>query len=133
MRLIRSLLLASVACAVAVPAIAADLSRAPITKAPLMAPVAAYNWSGFYIGGHVGGVWGDKDWVEVFPLTGALPIARGSGDMSGFLAGGQVGINWQVNNIVFGVEGQISWTNADADHTCRFVIETCHTEPNWLG
>jgi outer membrane immunogenic protein len=88
MRLIHSALLACVACAVAVPAIAADLSRAPITKAPALAPVVAYNWSGFYIGGHVGGTWGNKDWTDV--TVPAVPFNLGSQDISGIIAGGQV-------------------------------------------
>jgi outer membrane immunogenic protein len=92
---------------------------------------APYNWSGFYIGAHVGGVWGTKDWTDVtFP---AAPFNLNSHDMSGFLAGGQVGINWQVSNIVFGIEGQASWTNADGDHACIIGIRTCRTEANWLG
>jgi len=130
MRLVRSALLASVACAMAFPAAAADLRAAPITKAPAYAPAAAYNWSGFYIGGHVGGTWGDKDWTDV---TFTTPFATGSHDMSGFLAGGQAGINWQVGNLVLGVEGQISWTNADGDGTCNVGVWTCRTEANWLG
>jgi outer membrane immunogenic protein len=131
MRLTKIALLASIACAIAVPAAAADLSRAPITKAPIAAPVIAYNWSGFYIGGHVGGTWGDKDWTDVtFP---AAPLSLGSQDISGILAGGQVGINWQVGNIVFGIEGQASWTNADGDHTCVIGQLRCGTEANWLG
>jgi outer membrane immunogenic protein len=131
MRLFQSALLGCVACAIAVPALAADLSRpVPVTKAPVIVP-AAYNWTGFYIGAHVGGVWGTKDWTDItFP---AVPVNLGSHDLSGFLAGGQVGINYQVNNIVFGIEGQGSWTNADGDHACVVGIRTCRTEANWLG
>ena len=35
------------------PAAAADLAARPYTKAPA-APVAIYNWTGFYIGGFGG-------------------------------------------------------------------------------
>lgn len=37
---------------------AADLA-AHYTKAPMMA--TAYNWTGFYVGGNVGGQWGSAD------------------------------------------------------------------------
>lgn len=38
------------------PAFAADLAARPYTKAPAYtAPAVVYNWTGFYIGGHVGG------------------------------------------------------------------------------
>ena len=112
-----------------VPTAAADLGARPIAKAPIAAPVALYNWSGFYIGGHVGGIWSDKDWST--PLT--IPsTAIGSHQASGFLAGGQIGFNWQVGAWVFGVEGQASWTNADGSHAC-LVIATCTTDINWVA
>nr|HEV8009881.1 porin family protein [Bradyrhizobium sp.] len=48
---------ALVALGATVPALAADLparTAAPYTKAPAyVAPI--YNWTGFYIGGHIGG------------------------------------------------------------------------------
>ncbi len=37
------------------PALAADIAPRMPVKAPVIAP--AYNWSGFYIGGHVGYGW----------------------------------------------------------------------------
>ena len=45
--------------ALAAPALAADLPARPYTKAPAYtAPAVVYNWTGFYIGGHVGGAFG---------------------------------------------------------------------------
>src|ERR1700743_385570 len=51
---------ALVALGATVPALAADLStRAPVyTKAPYAAPL--YNWTGFYLGGHLGGAFSDN-------------------------------------------------------------------------
>ncbi len=44
---------------------AADLGVRPAYKAPPPPVVApAYNWSGFYIGGHFGGGWARKAWEE---------------------------------------------------------------------
>src|SRR3981081_3617030 len=45
---------ALVALGAAAPAMAADLAARPYTKAPAYA-APIYNWTGFYIGGHVGG------------------------------------------------------------------------------
>src|SRR5262245_55736364 len=44
-------------------ATAADLPPAPAPsyKAPAIAPVAAYNWTGFYIGANAGWAWGNFD------------------------------------------------------------------------
>jgi outer membrane immunogenic protein len=41
------------------PINAADPKALVYTKAPMMA--AAYSWTGFYIGGNVGGAWGSFD------------------------------------------------------------------------
>jgi outer membrane immunogenic protein len=85
---------------------AADL---PVRKAPPPV-VAVYNWTGFYIGGHVGGVWGDTDWLHL----NFGPPNTASHNVDGWLGGGQVGFNWQVGpNWVLGIEADFSWTGAD--------------------
>src|SRR5262249_27870110 len=98
-------------------ALAADLPRkAPITKAP---PPAYYNWTGFYIGGHVGYGWGDSD-VSIVGLGGPAwnpyfpdPFRPRSFDSNGFIGGGQIGYNFQTGSIVFGAEADISYSNID--------------------
>ena len=45
-------------------AFAADLSGALPTKAPPPAVLAAYDWSGFYLGGHAGYAFGGSDWTS---------------------------------------------------------------------
>jgi outer membrane immunogenic protein len=45
----------------ALPALAADLSARPYTKAPVMAPAPVYNWTGFYIRSHIGGAFQDNN------------------------------------------------------------------------
>jgi outer membrane immunogenic protein len=87
-----------------VPAVAADMRAAPVyTKAPMMAPV--FSWTGCYIGGNAGGLWAKKGWTN----TG---LAETSVDISSWLAGGQVGCNYQINTWVFGIQGDYDWTNA---------------------
>ncbi len=63
----------------------------------------AQNWSGIYIGVHAGAGWGAKRWFEDGSL-GVPGILRSSYDISGWLAGGQVGFNLQTGRAVFGVE-----------------------------
>jgi outer membrane immunogenic protein len=104
---------AVLAVAAALPAYAADLARpAPAYKAPVAPPVMLYNWTGFYIGGHVGGLWSSKDWTEVPPFFGNGP-GTVSTDPDGFLGGVQAGFNWQTGPWVWGVEVQWSWADAD--------------------
>jgi outer membrane immunogenic protein len=84
----------------AAPAQAADL-RLPV-KAPPSTVIAFYNWTGFYVGGHVGYAWADFD--SAGPLAG---IALAKAD--GFMYGATLGFNWQAGSWVFGVEGELSW------------------------
>jgi outer membrane immunogenic protein len=89
---------AVVALGATVPALAADLAAAPrtYTKAPAYAqPI--YNWTGFYIGGHIGGAFAGSNSLQ--------------GD-SRFLGGIQGGADYQfANNWVIGAEVQYSWMN----------------------
>jgi outer membrane immunogenic protein len=86
-----------------VSALAADL---PVryTKAPAPVAVAAYDWSGFYLGANGG--WGssNKHWY--------LGVADdGAHNATGAVAGGQIGYNWQVGSWVFGLEAQGDWAD----------------------
>jgi outer membrane immunogenic protein len=84
--------LVAAACVLA-PAVAgaADTAPAPVYRG---APPILYDWTGFYVGAHIGGGW-----------TG------GDNSDGGFLGGGQAGFNYQVGQWVIGVEGQISATS----------------------
>ena len=101
-----------------VTASAADMA----VKAPPMAPPPAFSWTGFYIGANIGGAWtpsnGGSDFGPLFPpfavlppitpvftvIPGQLASLAGSGTQSGVIGGGQIGYNWQVNQVVLGVE-----------------------------
>ena len=90
---------ALVALGATVPALAADLAARPYTKAPAYA-APIYNWTGFYIGGHIGGAFGGNN---NFSGLGGSNDGR-------FLGGVQVGADYQfAPNWVLGVEGQYSW------------------------
>jgi outer membrane immunogenic protein len=96
--------------AMAVPALAADMrpapapAPAPVYKAP---PPMQFTWTGCYLGGHVGGGWGQKEVSDpTNPATGSASF-----DINGWMAGGQLGCNYQVSNFVFGIEGDASWAD----------------------
>jgi outer membrane immunogenic protein len=88
----------------ALPAHAADLgyrqSYYQKTAPAYVAPI--YNWTGFYVGGHVGGAFSSDN-----NFNG---LATGNNGNGRFLGGLQVGGDYQFNpNVVVGVEGQYSW------------------------
>jgi len=97
------------------------------------APSAAaqnYNWTGIYVGGHVGGGWAHKGWVFVGPQS------RTDHDSSSFIGGGQLGVNWQAPGIpfVWGLEGDGTRASSlDGQSTCPNPSARCRTEQNWLA
>jgi outer membrane immunogenic protein len=99
----RLLLGAASVLALVAPAAAADMR--PIAKAPPPAPtpvVQVYNWTGFYIGGHVGGAFAGSDTFS---------------DSARFLGGGQVGFDYQfAPNWVAGIEAQYSWLGGNSNN-----------------
>src|SRR5439155_12437937 len=91
------LLGAAALAAMAAPAFAADMPARPYTKAPAYtAPQVVYNWTGFYIGGHVGGAFAGNNSLE--------------GSNARFMGGVQGGFDYQfAPNWVVGAEAQYSW------------------------
>jgi outer membrane immunogenic protein len=75
----------------------------PAFKAPLAAkkPKRLYDWSGFYIGGHAGIGAIDSDGF----FATSVDLSFGG---NAFLAGAQIGWNFQHGNLVFGIEGDYS-------------------------
>jgi outer membrane immunogenic protein len=107
----KKLLLASTVLAgMAAAGIAQAADLAPVYKAPPPPVVAPAMWTGFYIGAHVGGGWGTKEWSEPF-FSGKPSVNLPSFNVNGPLAGGQIGYNWQSGWVVFGVEADASWAD----------------------
>jgi len=93
----------------------AALALATISSTPA---TAAGQWSGFYIGGHAGGLWGDIDTTHVSNNVDFYNFAAGSTfdfSPSGVLGGAQLGYNFQMSSFVFGIE--LSGSASDLDET----------------
>jgi outer membrane immunogenic protein len=83
--------------AFAAPALAADLPARTYSKAPAYtAPEVVYNWTGFYIGGNIGGAFAGNDSLQ--------------GSNGRFMGGVQAGFDYQfAPNWVVGIEAQYDW------------------------
>ncbi|MBL8591381.1 MAG: porin family protein [Devosia sp.] len=80
---------------------------------------AAHDWSGGYVGAHIGYGWGTAEAVDTDAGGGFFDEDTGetfSVDASGFLAGLQAGANWQMDSIVLGVEGQVGFLSASGEN-----------------
>jgi outer membrane immunogenic protein len=102
---------------------AADLSVAPLYKAPPQVAAPVYNWSGFYIGGNAGGAWGASNWNTAGSIN----------NVSGGMAGGTAGFNFQTGHAVFGLEGDVDWANVKGTTTSAGCPVGCTTTNDWLA
>ncbi len=94
---------------------AADLADRSYSKAPARAD-PAINWSGFYIGGTVGG---GMAALPVTDMDNFDPFLNGpSLKSAGWVGGVHAGYNWQfAPSFLVGIEGDFNWSNFKASDT----------------
>ena len=118
--------------AVASPsAFAADVSvRGPLpirgpAAAPVMTPIPFYNWTGFYVGGNLGGAW------ESGTLFDDRFGVAFDNNHSGFIGGAQIGYNWQLwPQFVVGVELMFDGTDIRSDNNTAVLATS--TKVDWI-
>jgi outer membrane immunogenic protein len=128
---------------------AAELSVAPLYRPVPFVPRQTVEWTGIYFGANAGYGWGTASTTTAFfgdtpstqtlsPFSGGFttPFGRGttelsntgvsgSGKLSGPLAGGQVGFNWQAGWAVFGAELDAQWTGLRSSFPSGCDTATC--------
>jgi opacity protein-like surface antigen len=101
-----------------------DTTRPAGASAGTLAELRPMNWSGVYVGGHLGGAWSDARWSDPFgptPGTHGAENAPGFGDLTqahGPLGGGQAGLDWQTGQWVFGLQVDADYATIRGDNTC---------------
>jgi outer membrane immunogenic protein len=99
--MIRRFLLPLAGLAAAAPAFAADLPPAAPVEAPI---VPLFTWAGLYLGGQIGYGWG-TDTLTVYPFGFGTNFTP-----NGVVGGAHVGYNFQMNQFVAGLEGDVEGT-----------------------
>lgn len=82
-------------------------------------PYASPNWSGFYVGGNLGGSWGDVGQSQIAKIDGTLITPHnnfGSGAGEGFAGGAQLGYDYQMGRWVLGVQGAYDSVDIQETH-----------------
>ena len=126
---LKSLCLASVASIGLVqPVPAADV---PAKVSP---SVASWNWAGMYIGGQSGLALAASRFANPFGSSIFGDIVR----MPGYLSGGQIGYNWQAENMVYGFDADVGLINGNGTNTClafsgNFNSANCKVSPHTTG
>jgi outer membrane immunogenic protein len=112
---------------------AADLpAQMPVRASPFSS--AVYNWSGFYVGVNAGSTLSSVNTTDPTGVNFAPVGASIGADNTGFLGGLQLGFNFQIRNLVFGVQGDMSWTSIDAGLADPFFqTTTINYKTDWLA
>jgi len=70
-------------------------------------PSFEYNWSGLYVGGHLGAAYTQWDWTFTNPLE---TIDQST---TGFAGGAQIGLQKQWGRVIIGAELDYTWLDAE--------------------
>jgi outer membrane immunogenic protein len=99
-------LAAVIAMSAPLTAFAADLPQPlpPPPRAPAFVPPPPPLWSGIYIGGNLGAGWNHGNISDSSGL-----FTWGANNSTTFVGGGQIGANYQISNVVLGIEGDFDW------------------------
>jgi len=129
----------SITAIMAGSAFAADM---PLKAAP--APYVTYDWSGFYIGGVIGGGWTRTDTStpglgDAVTILG-VPVVQTT-DSSGFIGGIEGGDRYQFGKLVIGWEADMVWGNNNATSISSFsptpglftVSRAITADTKWVG
>ncbi len=100
----KKFILAALLAGVATSALAADLPTRKAPPAPAVYAPPIFTWTGFYVG-----------------VNGGYGVNSGSssdfGNPSGGFVGGTAGYNYQMGQLVLGVEGDVDWANLTSGGT----------------
>ncbi len=104
----------------------------------------AFNWTGFYVGGHTGAGIDYNQFSNPYGSTLFGSEVRSPGPF----IGGQFGYNYQSGQMVYGLQADATWSNLQGTATCMqpakegagaagfvgsFFGATCQAEPDWFG
>ena len=120
-------------------AFAADLGPRPAYKAMPIATV--YDWTGLYVGGHIGWAGADRSFEPTFISNGVITLVVNPGfsqHPSGFAGGGQIGFNRQTGNWVWGLEAELTGTTLRSSTTVALpsnplILQTYDVNIDWTA
>lgn len=128
----RTLAVAIASICLVLSAGAARAADMPVKAKPVPFVDVPFSWTGFYAGANGGYGWGRSSWSDA-------TVATDSGRFSthGALLGGQLGYNWQLGSVVFGIETDADWVNMTGSGVGGVCLADggglCQTKQDWFG
>jgi outer membrane immunogenic protein len=95
---------------ISIPALAADLPS-PVQPVAPVAYAPSFSWTGFYVGGELGWIGTNPEYTAGAVLLGTPVVVSAATGKDGMSYGVLAGYNYQVGNVVLGMEGDFEgWT-----------------------
>ena len=94
---------------------------------------SAFDWTGYYIGSHIGTSAVSNNWNSASGDLGSNPPFPGNFTSGGLLSGMQFGYNRQVGRWVYGVETDVSLADIEGPARCAVAVFTCNAQIDALG
>jgi outer membrane immunogenic protein len=95
---------------ISIPALAADLPS-PVQPVAPVAYAPSFSWTGFYVGGELGWIGTNPEYTAGAVLLGTPFVVSAATGKDGISYGVLAGYNYQVGNVVLGIEGDFEgWT-----------------------
>ena len=95
---------------ISIPARAADLPS-PVQPVAPVAYAPSFSWTGFYVGGELGWIGTNPEYTAGAVLLGTPFVVSAATGKDGMSYGVLAGYNYQVGNVVLGIEGDFEgWT-----------------------
>ena len=105
-----AVLASTLAILISIPARAADLPS-PVQPVAPVAYAPSFSWTGFYVGGELGWIRTDPVYTTGAVLLGTPLVVSAASGKDGMSYGVLTGYNYQVGNVVLGIEGDFEgWT-----------------------
>jgi outer membrane immunogenic protein len=87
-------------------------------KAPPPLPPPVFSWTGFYVGGNIGGAWSNNRWTDTLFNT----TFNNNNNNGVFIGGGQIGGNYQIGSFVIGGEWDFDWASNNNNNNLTGVV-----------
>jgi outer membrane immunogenic protein len=122
--MMRKILLTSVAViATSASAFAADLPSRRQAPPPYLPPPPIFTWTGIYVGGQIGYEFG-RDNAFAPNVFGSAT----SSSPNGVVGGAHIGYNYQINQFVVGIEGDVNGSSYSGNSSTAFFANTVSTK-----
>jgi opacity protein-like surface antigen len=112
------------------PSLANATDLLPPRQAQPVIPAEPLTWQGFYIGGNLGAAF-DPNNLSITDLSAAQDLKLNFSSGTAFMGGVQGGYNWQANNLLLGIEGDVDFAN-NIDYLASVRGRLGWATPNWL-